>query len=429
MRPHHVLSGALAVAARPSTTDGVAVPAVWNGFGYLFNATVGGQELTVMSDWTWASLFVRSGRCLGSWDPALCVGASRQAWFDERRSATFANASLPRRSWAGTAFVPDFDFAVDYGADTVCVGGACAPGTVLQLSDFPRAAAAVPPVPFAGIFGMAPVTPGLGRDMHPAPYQAWRAGRAGPRVGWNSCAALPSSAPCLGGDAKLVLGGADAALFDARAMHHFAVGSPPWLADAFLPLTPPRTNYWSTAVTGLWARGPVPAPASPNFARPAAPPRAPAAHTTLGLLDDGSEGLGAPLSLRAYRWLVARISAVPAPPAVARAIAAQGSSGFDTAHQQWFTVPCGAAAGFPDLVYELDGRANWTIPPEDYVFKLRGFVPGPVCYLGVNVWKHSRVADGDARLLLGGAFLRRLYVLLDFERLSFCLAPLRRSTS
>ncbi|KAM4057558.1 eukaryotic aspartyl protease [Hirsutella rhossiliensis] len=442
MRPHHVLSGLLALnqtgrgavvdaaASAPSTSldcsNCAAVPAVWNGFGYLFNVTVGGQLLTVLSDWTWASLFVRSGRCLNRFDPSLCVGTSGQAWFNERQSPTFENSSLPQSCWPITAFAPNF--TVDYATDEVCVGDICNPGTILQLSDFPYPAAAIPTVPFAGIYGMAPVTPGLGEELHPASYQSWNAGKLGPRFGWHSCATLSSSKPCLGGEAKVVLGGTDTSLYNQSEVHEFAIRNPSWLGEAFYPLTPPRNNYWSTELTGNWIRS-TGQQESPNFA--IAPNDSDPAARTLGLLDEGSEGLAAPLSLKAYRWLVDQVNGTLAPSTIVQAILAQGSSGFNMAHQDWFTVPCNGTGSFPELVYELEGRANYTISPDDYVVKLNaGATQPPVCYLGINVWKYGRVDNGDARvLLLGGAFLKRLYVILDFERLSFSFAPLRGSIS
>lgn len=437
MRLHHVLSGLLVLKqAIGDTTSGsldcsncVALPAVWNGFGYLFDITVGGQALAVLSDWTWASLFVRSGRCLNRFDPPTCVGTSGQTWFNEQQSATFANSSLPQSCWPVTAFAPNF--TVDYATDDVCVGDTCSPGTLLQLSDFPYPAAAIPTVPFGGIFGMAPVTPGLGEELYPASYQAWKAGKMGPRVGWNSCATLSSSEPCLGGGAKFVLGGTDLSLYNMKETQTFVVRNPSWLGEAFYPLTPPRNNYWSTELTGSWVR-PKGQTESPNFAIvPTAsdPPNSPT--RTLGLLDEGSEGLGAPLSLKAYRWLVEHVGATLAPGAVVQAIAAQGSSGFNMAHQDWYTVPCNGTGDLPELVYELEGRANYTISPADYVVTLRGnATQSPVCYLSINVWKYGRVDNGDARvLLLGGAFLKRLYVTLDFEMLTFSLALLRDTIS
>ncbi|RDA87837.1 putative aspartyl protease [Ophiocordyceps camponoti-leonardi (nom. inval.)] len=400
----------------------VAVPAVWNGFGYLFNITVGGQELTVLSDWTWMSLFVRSGRCLGRYDPPVCVGEAGQAFFDERRSASFENStSLSQIRWPMTAFAPNF--TVDYGADTVCVGPVCHAKTVFQLSDFPYPAEAIPTVPFGGIYGLAPVTAGLGEASHPAHYQSWRAGELGARVGWHSCAALSSTESCLGGEAKLVFGGTDEALY--RDMETFAIRNPPWLEDAFYPVRPPRKNYWSAALTGCWIQ--TKAGESSNFAlggsQGSSGVRVGDDNSTLALLDEGSEGLGAPLSSKAYAWLTRHVGASPASREEVDAIANQGSSGFNTAMQKWYTVPCGATDEFPELVYELEGKANYTIRPGDYVTRLKG---KGSCYLNINVWKYGRTEDGDAKvMLLGMMFLKRLYVVLDFERLSFGLAPLK----
>ncbi|KAI8665180.1 Peptidase A1 domain-containing protein [Fusarium sp. Ph1] len=403
-----------------SCSKSVAVPAVWNGFGYLFNITVGTppQELTMLSDWTWMSLFVRSGRCLNQYDPSLCLGASGQTWFDERASTSFANTSLPQLSWPLTAFAPNF--TVDYGTDDVCIGDLCSAGTVLQVSDFPYPGEGIPKVPFGGIFGMAPVTAGLNETFHPANYQAWKAERLGSRVGWNSCAALASSDPCLGGEAKLVFGGTDSSLYDNDTLRIYEIQNPDWLSDAFYPLTPPRENYWTTPLTGSWILG-TSEEESRNFAVPFSGSNG--SHVTpLAVLDEGSEGLGAPLSLNAYNWLVDQVRGTLASNDAIQEIHAQGSSGFNTVEQNWYTVSCDDIDSYPQLVYELNGHTNYTVPPQDYVTKLGDT---STCYLNVNVWKYGRTEDGNAKVaLLGLAFLKRLYVVLDFETQSFGLAPL-----
>jgi hypothetical protein len=403
-----------------SCSKSVAVPAVWNGFGYLFNITVGTppQELTMLSDWTWMSLFVRSGRCLNQYDPSLCLGTSGQTWFDERASTSFANTSLPQLSWPLTAFAPNF--TVDYGTDDVCIGDLCSAGTVLQVSDFPYPGEGIPKVPFSGIFGMAPVTAGLNETFHPANYQAWKAGRLGSRVGWNSCAALASSDPCLGGEAKLVFGGTDSSLYDNDTLRIYEIQNPDWLSDAFYPLTPPRENYWTTPLTGSWILG-TSEEESRNFAVPFSGSNG-SNVTPLVVLDEGSEGLGAPLSLNAYNWLVDQVRGTLASNDTIEEIHAQGSSGFNTAEQNWYTVSCDDIDSYPELVYELNGHTNYTVPPQDYVTKLSD---SSTCYLNINLWKYGRTEDGNAKVaLLGLAFLKRLYVVLDFETQSFGLAPL-----
>ena len=415
------LTAATGCAAVSNGNNSVEVPAVWGVFGYLFNITVGNpaQELTVLSDWTWMSLFVRSGRCMNQLNPSLCVGDTGQAYFDERDSTTFRNTSLPQSSWPVTAFAPNF--TVDYGTDRVCVGKVCTRNTIFQLSNFPYPGDVIPKVPFGGIYGMAPVTPHLNETSWTANYQAWQAGRLGPRVGWNSCATLGTSKPCLGGEAKFVLGGTDTTLYDADEMRTYAIQNPSWLSDAFYPVTPPRNNYWSTALTGSWIRG---SQHSENFVVPFN--TSDGGNTNpLALLDEGSEGLGAPLSSNAYKWLVHHVNGSLASNATIHAIATQGSSGYNMAYQDWYTVPCDGTDSYPELVYEMDGRTNYTILPKDYVVELDN-PSGRVCYLSINVWKYGRTDSGDAKIiLLGGAFLKRLYVVLDFENLSFGFAPLK----
>jgi hypothetical protein len=142
-------------------------------------------------------------------------------------------------------------------------------------------------------------------------------------------------------------------------------------------------------------------------------------------VDEGSEGLGAPLSLNAYRYLVKHTKAKVASSTTVGKILAQGSTGYNTDEQDWYTVPCDGLADYPYLVYELDGGKRYTIPPSDYVTRLAN-TSGSVCYLNVNVWKYGRTKTGDARvILLGKAFLKRHYLVLNFEERTFGLAPLR----
>lgn len=402
--------------------DVVAVPAVWNGFGYLFNISVGTppQPLTVLSDWTWISLFVRSGRCMNQWNIPMCIGNNGQAFFNERKSSTFHNRSLPQLKWDITAFAPDF--TVDYASDTVCVSNICTTNTTLQVSDLPYGGDVIPRVPFGGIYGMAPVTPDVTEAFYTQNYQAWKAGIFGPKVGWHSCASLSSRKSCLGGEAKFVLGGTDQAMYDSSRMQVYNIQNPSWLSEAFYPYNPPKSNYWSTALTGVWISGEEePTNFIYNFSGSNN-----VSMQTLALLDEGSEGLGAPLSLNAYKWLVKQVNGTLASNATVQAIMAQGSSGYNGASQDWYTVPCNSTRSRPTLVYELDGRQNYTIPESDYIIRLESAAT-PVCYLNVNVWKYGRTSSGDSKvLLLGGAFLKRLYVQLDFENLSFGLAPLKK---
>ncbi|PHH78321.1 hypothetical protein CDD80_7076 [Ophiocordyceps camponoti-rufipedis] len=377
------IAGALASTAVPACSGCVSLPAVWNTFGYLFNVTVGGQQLRVLSDWTWMSLFVRSGRCMNRLDEATCVGTTGQTFFDERQSSSFRNSSLTQTRWPVTAFAENF--TVDYGIDSVCVGKVCSHDTVFQLSDFPFPAETIPVVPFAGIYGLAPVTAGLTEASHPAHYQAWHSGKVASRVGWHTCDALDSADSCLGGDAKFVFGGSDAGLYDEARLRKFAVRNPDWLGDAFYPVRPPRNNYWAAALTGCWIRIRGSGRESSNFAMGNGNGHQDGReeNVTMALLDEGSEGLGAPLSSRAYRWLAQQINAQQASETIVSAIARQGSSGFNTGLQSWYTVPCGETDRLPDLVYELEGRENYTIRPEDYVTRLR---ESQLCYLNVNVW-------------------------------------------
>ncbi|PYI33525.1 acid protease [Aspergillus indologenus CBS 114.80] len=407
----------------PSTS----VPATWNGFGYLFNITVGTppQNLTVLSDWAWVTLFTRSARCEGRYDPAHCV-AEGQSYFDERASTTYSNqTTLPRLRWETSLYSPDF--TVNYATDTVCIhsphnpSSLCtSPATTLQVSDFPFAGHHVPPVPFGGIFGLAPVIPGVNATFHPTHYQAWQQGRAGAQIGFNSCAKLSSRGFCHGGDAQFVFGGTDTTLYDADAVVWYPIVTPAWLGDEmFLPIKPSIWNFWAAPWTGAWI-----AETGPDGRTPRWSPNYAALLTPLAVLDDGSEGLGVPVTANQYAALVRRVRGRKADAATRAAIAAQWtSSTTGMATQDWYLVDC-AAEGFPELVYELDRRGNYSVAPEDYVQVI--YATGE-CYLNAHVWEHSRTETGDATVIsVGDGILKGLYVVLDFERNVFGLAPLKR---
>lgn len=419
------------------------VPATWKRYGYLFNITVGtpAQQLTVLSDWTWVSLFVRSGRCEDIYNPSLCV-APGQAYFDERASVTFANTSLPQLTWPVTAF--SSNFTVDYGSDAVCTGSICASNVTFQVSDFPYPGSSVPVQPFGGIYGLAPVTPDLNVTFYPAFYQAWKHGAFdNPQIGWNSCQDMASKQACLGGDAKFVFGSTDTTLYRQDMLQWYSVVDPTWLAQAFYPFSPPKSNYWAAPWTGGWivsTNGSI----SPNYAvrfpkaavlsdssnssnsesiSSSVKRREDTKLTPLAVLDEGSEGLGIPLSARAYADLVRRTHAVKAGNDTVAAITSQGTSS-PTAEgsQEWYTVDCTHADTFPSVVYEIDGRVNYTLGPESYVQEISGTGK---CYLNVNSWKYSRTKRGDATVIvLGVAFLKKLYVVLDFDKVAFGFAPL-----
>ncbi|SCV41999.1 fusarin C cluster-peptidase [Fusarium fujikuroi] len=365
-----------------------AIPAKWDVYGYLFNVTVGSppQNITMLSDMTWMAPFVRSGRCLSQFNPELCV-AQGQSFFNEHDSTTFGNTTFAQATWPVTAFAPNF--TVDYGRDKFCIGNICNKDTLMQVSDFPYPGSVVPVIPFGGIFGLAPTPKTITATSEPVNFQAWKNGNMGPLVGWHTCEVLKSAASCQGGDAQLVFGGTDTTMYSAKKIQSYEIQNPEWLSDAFYPSTPPRSNYWT-------------------------------------VVDEGSEGLGAPLSLNGYKYLVRHIkSAKLASKAIVQNIQQQGSSGYNTANQDWYTVSCDGLDEFPNLVYQLDGRKKYTISPGDYVTKLTD-MPGSVCYLNVNVWKYGRTENGDARVvLLGKAFLKRKYLVLNFEERSFGLAPLR----
>ncbi|KAM5344960.1 hypothetical protein ACJ41O_010822 [Fusarium nematophilum] len=421
------LSPARAAAVAPEHRSlghgsSVAVPAVWDVYGYLFNTTVGSppQNITMLSDMTWMALFMRSGRCLGQFNPDLCAG-QEQPFFNEHESETFSNASFAQSTWPVTAFAPNF--TVDYGRDQVCIGQICSSDTLMQVSHFPYPASVVPAVPFAGIYGLAPPPSERAETSEPANYQAWQDGKMGPLVGWHSCHVLDSASSCQGGDAQLVFGGTDTTMYEPKQLRTYEIQNPEWLSDAFYPVTPPRSNYWSTPLTGMWVK--TDKKLSKNYAKPFKAVRGDRKTAQLAVVDEGSEGLGAPLSLNGYKYLVKHTGAKPASKATIENILSQGSTGYNTGEQDWYTVPCDGLDRYPDLVYELDGGKQYTIPPSDYVTRLDK-MPGSVCYLNVNVWKFGRTKTGDAKVvLLGRAFLKRQYLVLNFEDRTFGLAPLR----
>jgi hypothetical protein len=402
--------------------NAVAVPARWDHYGYLFNVTVGSppQNITMLSDMTWMALFVRSGGCMGQFNPEFCT-AEGQSMFNERESDTFRNTSFAQSMWPVTAFAPNF--TVDYGRDHVCIGQICSKDTLMQVSDFPYPGSAVPVVSFGGIYGLAPPPAVRAETSEPANYQAWKDGKMGALVGWHTCDVLESKSSCQGGDAQLVFGGTDTAMYDTEKMQSYRIQNPEWLSDAFYPATPPRSNYWSVPLSGMWIKT-TNANISKNYAVPFKAVSGGKKTLPLAVVDEGSEGLGAPLSLNAYRYLVKHTKAKVASSTIVENILAQGSTGYNTGEQDWYTVPCDGLTDYPDLVYQLDGGKQYTIPPSDYVTRLTNTL-GSVCYLNINVWRFGRTKTGNAKvILLGKAFLKRHYLTLNFEERTFGLAPL-----
>lgn len=402
----------------------VSIPAFWTTYGYIFNITIGTppQQLAVLSDWTWTSLFTRSGRCHNVYDVSRCL-AEGQAYFNEKNSSTFHNTSLESFTWPHTAFAPNF--TVDYARDSVCTGAICTKDTVIQLSDFAYEGPEIPIQEFGGIYGLAPVTPHPDPRFQPHFYQAWKRHQAAPRVGWNSCAKLSSSQPCLNGDSKLVFGGSDTTLYNQSEMTWYRTQKTSFIPGTKSLYYPQPNDMWATRWTGGWiaAQNGI---WSRNYAVNFTSTTRHGKNTSspMVILDEGSEGLGAALSAAAYSHLVEMTSASPANNETVAAIRGQGtSSGTGTEEQEWYLVDCVKTMEFPSLVYELDGRANYTVGPEDYVQKLDATGQ---CYLNINLWPYLNVEGGNSEvLLLGLAFLQNYYVVLDFEKSKFGLAPLR----
>lgn len=414
-------------SAESSTSHAVSVPAFWTTYGYIFNLTVGTppQELPVLSDWTWTSLFTRSGRCNNVYDVSNCV-TEGQSYFNEKKSTTFHNSTLGSFTWPETAFAPNF--TVDYARDSVCIDTLCTNNTVLQLSDFPNEGDTIPIQEFGGIYGLAPVFPRVDPRFEPHFFQSWKDGQVTPRVGWNSCAKLSSSHHCLNGDAKYVFGGSDTTLHDSSELTWFHTRNTSFITNSESEkLYYPQTNdLWATSLTGLWITS-QDNDWSQNYAvnfNIEAESGETKSHTPMAILDEGSEGLGAALSANAYSKLIQMTSAANASSKILSEIGSQGYSSSTGAEKQpWYLVDCTKTTNFPSLVYELDGRANYTVGPDQYVQKLDGTNQ---CYLNINQWPYTNTLKGDSEvLLLGMGFLQSLYVIFDFERSEFGLAPIK----
>jgi hypothetical protein len=389
---------ASASTAAPSATASIALPVQSSALGPLFNITVGTppQPLTVMSDWTWMSLFTRSAHCEGSYDVTNCIPPGQQ-WYNERQSTTFHNTSYEATAWENTAFLPGYPFAVTYGQDSVCMGGICSDETVFQLSNFnitiPYA------VPFGGIFGLAPVLPSLNETFFPASYQAYLAGHLGPQVGFHSCAALSSKETCGGGDMQLVLGGtAGPDVYDPSESNlvWFDVEAAAWLSkSAPLNVRPARNNFWAVQWTGMWmGEKSLPLTQSTTSGGGDTVP--------LAVFDEGSEGYSAPVPATVLDAL----------------LSATNATVVSTPSGSTYSLPCDIDQGsLPILRYELQGKHNYTIPPSAYITR-----SDEVCQLRIRVWDFE---SNGPMALFGAAFLERLYIILDFANLQVGLAPLR----
>ncbi|THC91606.1 hypothetical protein EYZ11_008928 [Aspergillus tanneri] len=381
-----------------ASTISVSIPMRSSPLGPLFNLSVGTppQPMTVLSDWTWMSLFTRSAHCGGSYSATECIPSGQQ-WFNERRSTTFQNTSFAATGWENTSFLPGVKFAVTYGKDTVCIGDICSDGTVIQLSNFSTVVTEV--VPFGGIFGLAPVLPPLNETFYPASYQAYLGGKFGPQVGIHSCAALSSKETCNGDDMLTVFGcvtGGD--IFDPSDLVFFDIEVEECLSrSAPLNVKPGRDNFWAVRWTGMWIGtemvslqgGECAIGCDDNV------PRA--------VFDEGSEGYGAPVPHSALASLLQ----------VTNATMVNTSAGTK------YSIPCGMNLDdLPTLTYELQDKQNYTILPSTYVtYRDDG------CYdLDIKAWDFNK---NGPMALFGQTFLERLYVVLDFATLQVGLAPLR----
>lgn len=339
---------ASASTTAPSAIASIALPMQSSALGPLFNISVGTppQPLTVLSDWTWMSLFTRSAHCEGSYNVTNCIPPG-QHWYNERQSMMFQNTSLEAAAWEITVFLPGYPFAVTYGQDKVCTGEVCSDEMVFQLSNFditfPDA------VPFGRIFGLAPVLPGLNDTFFLALYQAYLAGHLGPQVGFHSCAALSSKDTRGGGDMQLVLGGtAGPDVYDPSELNlvWFDVQAEAWLSQsALLNAQPARNNFWAVQWTGMWMGA---------ESLPLARSTTSGGYNTipLAVFDEGSEGYTAPVPATAVNAL----------------LSATNATVVSTASGSTYSLPCDIdQQSLPILRYELQNKQNYTILPSAYI--------------------------------------------------------------
>jgi len=382
----------------------------------------------MLSDWCWPALWVRSATCLGAFDIATCIPPGQQ-FLDTAASWTYHNTRHPSGKWTGTAYTGPVEFGVTYGEDVVCVlgdganGNVCQKDVTIQLSDFDFV---VPDVQaFGGIFGLAPV---LERNhdeaTFPASYQMWLDGRLGPQLGFHSCMELKSKETCGGGDMHMMLGGSAGVLvYDPEVMVYHNVTTSPCVT---LGIKPAMTNFWAIPWTGFWIDGQeIGAPSRKRIATSgrgrnsttkSISPSECDTMTPVALMDEGSEGNGAPMTAQAYQALVSLTNAT---------LAADQSVGLNRGDQLYYTVACQEAASFPILTYELSGKQNVTVEPAQYVAIVPavGGSASATCYLNVRVWDRAKSGPG---VFFGIPFFAKLYVLLDYENLTVGLASLNK---
>ncbi|EKV19723.1 Aspartyl proteinase [Penicillium digitatum] len=382
-----------------ATTTKVSVPMQSSPLGPLFHITLGTppQSLTVLSDWTWMSLFARSANCVGSYDLAKCI-PSGQEYFNEKDSRTFLSTNLSATGWDGTSFLPGYEFAVTYNRDKVCIGDVCDDGVSFQLSDFDLVIDEV--VPFGGIFGLSPVFPSENATFYPASYQAYLGGQLGPQVGFHSCAALTSKSTCGGGDMQTVFGGtADREVFDPAEVVRFEVNVGNCLFESSpLNVTPSRHNFWAIEWTGMWIGSDKVELNQETLLTGCADgkPRA--------VFDEGSEGNGAPIPLNALPGLLHTTNATE----------------FGTGPEASYRLSTVENLDrFPTLTYEFQGKQNYTVSPRFYVS-----CTNESCTLNIKTWDFY---SNGPMAFFGQTFFAALYVILDFESLQVGLAPLKQS--
>ncbi|KAH7346258.1 aspartic peptidase domain-containing protein [Rhexocercosporidium sp. MPI-PUGE-AT-0058] len=408
---------------RPKNDDckKILLPMTDSIHGPRMNITVGNppQEMSLLSDWTWHTTWVHTPDCIGKHDVKTCIPPGQQ-YYDQAKSSTFKNTTLNRATFNGTDYTPGLPFTMRYGRDTMCFNSAangdrkCMNDVYMGNTDFGF------PLPQAfdigGVFGFAPVPKGGNETFWPAPFQFFEGKVLNPVMGWHTCDQLKNKDSCFGFEHLTVLGGTDETVYKPRDMvYHDTILDECINSGEHLSLSPKRSNYWSSAWTGLSIDGKsfsLKATNSPNYNATTKNAKCDAIDP-IAVWDEDKFGHGAPMPWDAFNYMVKVTNAKPLD-----VFNLPGTSPVNPGAGGLHEVPCDKINTFPTITYEISHKQKLTSVPAQYIDTT---LHAGKCLLNARVW--DRPVDG-AQTFFGFNVLSRTYLEFDYKNNKVGLAPL-----
>ncbi|KAK7423633.1 hypothetical protein QQZ08_008988 [Neonectria magnoliae] len=369
--------------------------------GFLSTIEIGtpSTKLPVFVDWTWISQFVVSPKCFGAYDPESCLHPDQTFW-DPRESRTFKNltSKYKDRIWKPNYFFLEDPLHAEYGADRVTIGPVSSEATI-QLSDMDFNISEYGyAFPFGGVFGLAPVYRGDGKDFQSPFYQQWSKGLwKSPMIGFVYCYDDSKKHVCDGHDGVQSVGGIRHDLIKNNKIWWYKHQLFPDVNDLNFVYDPPIYNYWGVELESLKIGDEVqPIKRTSKKSGKAA------------IFDHASSGRGTPLTENAYDRLVDLAHGVPVdlktPP--------------NNGKQSFYSVNCKEISTLPPIKYSFRGhKKEWVVTPENYVEK----VDNNTCVLNVR----TLVKDDEFMGNFGETFAKDKYITLDFQKMRIGISDVK----